>query len=137
MDKTAASPKTSRVDEARRAVDCDQTIEHFRDRGWMRVHQAFDAAPPAAMREVIWNRQARSGNHRHDRSTWTIERQQRLQKLKEDPAFRAVGSERLISVIGELLGTQSYEKPKRWGAAFIAFPSKAEWGVPARGWHID
>ena len=131
------SPQTSRADEAWRAVDCDQTIEHFRERGWMRVHRAFDAAAAAAMRDVIWNGLARSGIDRHDRSTWTIERPTNLQKLKDDPAFRAVGSERLLSVIGELLGTQSYEKPRRWGAAFIAFPSKAKWGVPTRGWHCD
>ncbi|MDB5444271.1 MAG: hypothetical protein JWP73_2647 [Phenylobacterium sp.] len=140
MDKKAASPnspQTSRFDEAQRAVDSDQTIEHFRDRGWMRVHRAFDAGAAAAMREVIWNGLARSGIDRHDRSTWIVERPQKLQKLKENPAFQAVGSERLLTVIGELLGTQSYERPRRWGAAFIAFPSKAEWGVPARGWHID
>jgi phytanoyl-CoA dioxygenase PhyH len=118
-------------------TDYDQTTQHFRERGWMRVRQAFDADAAAAMRDVVWNGLARSGIDRNDRATWTVERPQKLQKLKDHPAFQAVGSARLLGVIGEILGTQRFEPPKRWGAAFIAFPSKAPWRVPSRGWHID
>lgn len=70
-------------------------------------------------------------------STWTVERPEKLQKLKEHPAFKAVGSERLVTTIAAVLQTEAYEKPSRWGAVFLAFPSKDEWVVPARGWHID
>jgi ectoine hydroxylase-related dioxygenase (phytanoyl-CoA dioxygenase family) len=44
---------------------------------------------------------------------------------------------RLLRAIDAVLETQAYEKPKRWGAIFVAFPSQEEWGVPASGWHID
>jgi len=132
MNKAPISPLSPAAPSAG-----DQTIGHFRERGWMRVRGAFGRDAAAAMRDVVWNTLARSGIERHDRSTWTIERPQKLQKLKDDPVFQAVGSERLMGVIAELLGVAALEPPKRWGAAFIAFPSQDVWGVPMRGWHAD
>jgi hypothetical protein len=115
----------------------DQTIEHFRVHGWMRVHKAFDSDAAAAMRAVVWDGLAEVGVLRDMPSTWTIERPGKLQKLKGHPTFNAVGSERLLRTIDIILETQSYEKPKRWGAIFIAFPCMDKCGVPASGWHID
>lgn len=118
-------------------LDHDQALEHFRVHGWLRLHQAFSADAAAAMREVVWDGLAETGVRRDAPSTWTIERPGKLQKLKEHPAFNAVGSDRLFGMIDAILETRAYEKPKRWGAVFIAFPSKDAWGVPAGGWHID
>jgi ectoine hydroxylase-related dioxygenase (phytanoyl-CoA dioxygenase family) len=115
----------------------DQTIEHFRVHGWMRVPGAFDSAEAAAMRDVVWDGLADVGVQRDAPATWTIERPVKLQKLKEHAAFKAVGSARLLAAIDAILETQAYEKPKRWGAIFVAFPTEAEWGVPASGWHAD
>ena len=67
--------------------DFDQTLEHFRDRGWMRVREAFDADDAAAMRDVVWNGLAAFGFRRDAPSTWTIERPPKLQALKDHPAF--------------------------------------------------
>ena len=103
----------------------------------MRVRQAFSAGAAAAMRDVVWAGLAGAGIRRDAPSTWTIERPTGLQTLKSDPAFGAVGSERLLATIGDLLETRSFEKPKNWGALFIAFPSQGDWGVPASGWHTD
>jgi len=115
----------------------DQTPEHFRVHGWMRVPKAFDSAEAATMRDVVWHGLADVGVQRDAPATWTIERPVKLQKLKDHPAFNAVGSARLLAAIDVILETQVYEKPKRWGAIFVAFPTKDEWGVPASGWHID
>ncbi len=115
----------------------DQTLEHFRIHGWMRVPAAFGAAEGAAMREIVWRGLAEFGVQRDAPETWTIERPVKLQKLKDHPAFDAVGSARLLDTIGAVLETPAYAKPKRWGAVFPAFPSKDEWRVPASGWHID
>ncbi len=115
----------------------DQTLEHFRLHGWMRVHQAFSADDAARMRDVVWAGLEGAGVRRDAPSTWTIERPARLQNLKGDPAFEAVGSERLLGAIDALLETRSYDRPKTWGALFIAFPSEGEWEVPASGWHTD
>ena len=115
----------------------DHALEHFRVHGWMRVPQAFSADEAARMRDVVWAGLADAGIRRDAPSTWTIERPVKLQKLKDDPAFQAVGSEPLLAAVEAILETRSYEKPKTWGALFIAFPSEGEWEVPCSGWHID
>jgi hypothetical protein len=89
------------------------------------------------MRDAVWNALAHVGIYRDRPSTWIVERPARLQHLRTDPVFRAVGSKLVLAAIDAILGNQRYETPRDWGALFIAFPSNARWGVPSRGWHID
>ena len=89
------------------------------------------------MRDVAWDGLLDMGIQRDASTTWTVERPTKLQKLKDEPAFNAVGSRRLLAAIDAVLETKAYEKPKRWGAIFVAFPTKEVWGVPPSGWHID
>ncbi len=115
----------------------DQTVEHFRVHGWMRVPNAFSADEAAAMRDVVWHALENVGIERDDPSTWTKERAEHLQQLKGDPVFRAVGSKRVLDLIDVLLESQSYVLPKNWGALFIAFPTDRDWEIPRSGWHCD
>jgi len=115
----------------------DETVEHFRVHGWMRVRAAFSADEAAAMRAAVWRALAPVGVSQHDPSTWTDDRPAHLQELKSASAFFAVGSARLLEAIDAALEGQAYEAPKNWGAVFLAFPSKQPWTVPADGWHID
>lgn len=115
----------------------DQTIQHFRDHGWMRLPQAFDADAASAMRAAVWNALANVGIRQDRPSSWTVERPEHLQALKDDPVFGAVGSERLLAAIDAVLDGAPYPTPKNWGALFIAFPTQSRWGVPTSGWHID
>ena len=115
----------------------EQTVEHFRVHGWMRVPGVFDSAEAAAMRDAVWDGLADVGVQRDAPATWTVERPVKLQKLKDHAAFNAVGGGRLLAAIDAVLETQAYERPKRWGAIFVAFPTEDEWGVPASGWHVD
>jgi ectoine hydroxylase-related dioxygenase (phytanoyl-CoA dioxygenase family) len=114
-----------------------ETGEHFREHGWMRVPAAFSVGEASAMRDVAWRALARVGITQNDPSTWTRERPEHLQHVKDDPAFLAVGSARLLEAIDEALEGQTFEKPKNWGALFLAFPSSEAWTVPSRGWHAD
>jgi ectoine hydroxylase-related dioxygenase (phytanoyl-CoA dioxygenase family) len=101
------------------------------------VPGAFDRAEAAAMRDVVWRGLADVGVKPDAPATWTIERPVKLQELKDHPAFNAVGSASLLAAIDAILETEVYEKPKRWGAVFVAFPTKDEWEIPSRGWHVD
>ena len=118
-------------------ADNQETVEHFRVHGWMRVRAAFSVGEAAAMREAAWRALAKVGIQQSDRSTWTKERPEHLQDVKDDPAFRAVGSARLLKAIDAALEGHTYETPKNWGALFLAFPSHDAWNVPSRGWHAD
>jgi hypothetical protein len=117
--------------------DDEDSIEHFGVRGWMRVRAAFSGDEAAAMRTAVWRALADVGISRNDPTTWTKERPEHLQQVKDDPAFQAVGSSRLLKSIDAALEGQAYERPKHWGACFLTFPSSQAWSVPARGWHID
>jgi hypothetical protein len=89
------------------------------------------------MRDVVWQALAATGTMRDDPTTWQVERPCHLQHLKSDPAFRAVGSERTLTAIEEVLGGQPWRRPSDWGAFFIVFPTGRPWNVPSDGWHID
>jgi ectoine hydroxylase-related dioxygenase (phytanoyl-CoA dioxygenase family) len=117
-------------------ADNQDTFEHFCVHGWMRV-RAFSVDEAAAMRAAAWRALADAGIRQSDPSTWTRERPDHLQHLKDDPAFRAAGSAQLLQAIDGALEGQAYEKPKNWGAVFLAFPSPHAWSVPFGGWHID
>lgn len=112
-------------------------VAHFRTHGWVRVPDAFSAADAAATRDLVWDRLTHNGIRRDDRSTWTVERPVGLRALKDHRAFAAVGSQRLRIAIDTLLGKGAYEWPKRWGAVFVAFPTREPWSIPVAGWHID
>lgn len=113
-----------------------QTIEHFRAFGWMRV-SAFSADAGLLMRESVWQALSAIGIQRDRPDTWTQERPSHLQHLKTDPVFEAVGSPCLFAAIDAIFDGQSYQRPKDWGAFFIAFPTAQKWCVPDSGWHID
>ncbi len=112
-------------------------MEHFRTHGWLRIPAAFSAAEASAMCDVIWTALAKAGIRRHDPSTWTTSRPQHLQHLKTNPAFQAIGNERTLQAIDEVMEGQPWQKPRDWGAFFLQFPFGTEWDVPSTGWHID
>ncbi|MGC2332679.1 MAG: phytanoyl-CoA dioxygenase family protein [Candidatus Acidiferrales bacterium] len=113
------------------------TLEHFRTYGWVRIRAAFSAEDAAAMCDVIWSALAGVGIRRNDASTWTKARPERLQHLKRDPVFRAIGSAHTIRAIDQVLEGQPWQKPSDWGAFFLQFPTGSEWDVPSTGWHLD
>jgi len=89
------------------------------------------------MCDVIWAALAKVGILREDRSTWTVARPEHLQHLKSEPVFQAIGSDRTVGAIDEMLEGQPWEKPRDWGAFFLQFPTGREWDVPSSGWHLD
>ena len=89
------------------------------------------------MRDLVWRTLAAVGIQREDPSTWRTERPDHLQHLKSAPVFRAVGSERTLAAIDDVLDGQPWRRPRDWGAFFIVFPADREWTVPTGGWHLD
>lgn len=114
-----------------------QFLAHFHEHGWARVPLAFDAEAAQGMRDCVWRALGDAGIHRDQPSTWTVERPPRLQHLKNDPVFQRVGSPTLLSAIDAILDGARYERPKNWGAFFLAFPGRTPWRIPTSGWHID
>jgi hypothetical protein len=118
-------------------LSSDQTLEHFRERGFMRVRAAFSDHEAAAMRAAVWRVLQRSGIRENDPATWSTERPTHLQALKDDPVFGGAWGQRTRAAIGEILGSVSCLEPRSWGGFFITFPSAGEWNVPSSAWHAD
>jgi hypothetical protein len=112
-------------------------LQHFQTSGWIRVRGAFSADAAAAMCTVIWGALSKVGIIRDDPSTWTKTRPEHLQHLKKNPVFRAVGTDRTLGAIKQLLEGQDLPMPRNWGAFFLHFPTGGEWSVPSTGWHLD
>jgi hypothetical protein len=112
-------------------------LEHFADRGYVRLTGAFTSDEASAMRDVVWTALERDGILRDDPKTWTVEAPSHLQHLKSHRAFRAVGSRRTVAAIDQLLGAGAWQHPSDWGAFFIMFPTTRVWNVAARSWHAD
>ena len=115
----------------------ERSLRHFREHGWLRVPGAFESEAARAMRHCVWRGLENVGIHRDLPSTWTVERPANLQHLKDDPVFQRVGSHALLAVIDAILEGVPHEKPKNWGAFFLAFPVSTPWRIPTGGWHID
>jgi hypothetical protein len=115
----------------------EETLQHFRDHGWVRVRGAFSVDAAAAMRAVVWQVLAHAGIREDDASTWTTERPAHLQRVRQAAAFRTVGSARVLRAIDAAFEGLPYERPEEWGSAFVAFPTPQAWNVPSGGWHID
>jgi Phytanoyl-CoA dioxygenase (PhyH) len=113
------------------------SLEHFRNHGWVRVPAAFHAEDAARMCDAIWDALAKVGIRRDDSSTWTTARPEHLQHLKGNPVFRAIGTERTVGAIDDVLEGQPWERGSDWGAFFLQFPAGREWDVPSTGWHLD
>ena len=112
-------------------------LDHFRTFGWLRIRAAFGADDAAAMCTVIWSALESVGIHRYEPSTWTKTRPEHLQHLKSDPAFRAIGTDRTIGAITQVLEGQALPMPRDWGAFFLHFPTSGSWDIPSTGWHLD
>ncbi len=115
----------------------ESDLEHFRTFGWVRVHGAFPADAAASMCRAIWEALDRVGIIRDDPATWTKTRPEHLQHLKSHPAFRAIGTERTLASIREVLAGRNLPLPNNWGAFFLHFPTQGDWRVPDSGWHLD
>ena len=118
------------------AAIAESEMNHFQTHGWVRISGAFSAHEAAAMRDVVWRALASVDILRDDPTTWRKERPDHLQHLKSDPAFRAVGSERTLAAIDEVVGSQTWRRPSDWGAFFLLFPPGGH-GSTRRWRHLD
>ena len=88
------------------------------------------------MRDVVWRTLEREASARRPR-TWVNESPSNLQSLKGDDVFKAIGSDRTLNAIDDVIGTRKGTQPSDWGAYFLLFPTRRVWNVPWKAWHLD
>lgn len=114
-------------------------LDRFRERGFVRVPQAFDPSLARALHDVVWDELADSFEiERHDRSTWRTPPKS-PQGAKVHPLNERLPDERFLGIIGDLLGHDDWQRPPAWGGFLVTMPEAAgtRWNVPKALWHWD
>jgi hypothetical protein len=101
------------------------------------VPGAFTGDEAAAMRDVVWRALESQRFHRDHPNTWVNESPSNLQSLKGDDVFKAIGSDRTLAAIDEVIGRGRWTQPSDWGAYFLLFPTRRVWNVSSKAWHLD
>ncbi len=122
-------------------VISDTDIDHFIERGYVRVEAAFPREAALRAQEDVWERLAGFGVEHNDPATWT----QPMVHLKENldtPAFRACKTQRLKDVVEDLVGkdrwlTRDVDYGWGWWPVNFALGADGPWEIPIEGWHWD
>jgi hypothetical protein len=112
-------------------------IQRFERDGYVLVRQAFSRADGLAMEQRWWSElEDTRGVRRDDRSSWR-QIPGNLKAAKRDPIQARILTERVSGVVDDLLGRDTWSRPKDWGVTLVSFPQPGSWDVPARFWHWD
>jgi hypothetical protein len=118
-----------------------EQIEHFQERGYVSLKEAFSREQALKAQAFLWERLAERGVQREDRATWT----QPMAHIKEsfsDKVFQACHTELLGDAVEDLVGVRRWracDASSYWGWWPVNFALGADepWTVPTRGWHWD
>ena len=103
----------------------------------MHIKAAFSQTAADAMQTLVWDFLDKRNNiNKNDPTSWPKNVILKLQELKTEAAFQAIGSDITISVINDLLGEDRWKKPKDWGQFLVTFPETDTWTIPS-DWHTD
>lgn len=116
-----------------------RTTDAFGESGFVRVDQAFSPGDAKAMCDVMWGIFAREfGIEQSDPSTWNRPFKKRpLVEAGSLLQFDGLLTDRVATVIDDVLGEGSWQWPADWGEFLITFPNASSWSLPAAGWHQD
>lgn len=116
-------------------------LETYEANGYVRLTEAFDRAAANSMAEFVWARMEElHGVRRDDPSTWNApDPWTGLNRFKQDPVFRAVGSSVVSAAIDNLLGSGCWKRPPAWGGFLVKFPDHTHqgWTLSKTYWHVD
>ncbi|NHN35394.1 hypothetical protein [Paenibacillus agricola] len=125
----------------------DAQVQHFIEKGWVKLEQAFPRENALAAQDVVWNYfKQQFGMDKHDRSTWKKPRIhltniQETQKFYDRPEFMVCNTELLFDAIEDLVGRgrciNTGVPNARFGTMAVSVYSDVPWDVPTTGWHYD
>ncbi len=116
-------------------------VEHFMERGWVKLEQAFAMEDALAGQDFVWRQLSLRNIKKDDPSTWTTP----LVHIQENYAseeFDRCNSQRFKDAIEDLVGMDRWALKGftvMWGWWPVNFSEGAEvpWDVPLDGWHYD
>ncbi|WP_274648706.1 hypothetical protein [Paenibacillus humicola] len=119
----------------------DAQVEHFIERGWVKLEQAFAEEDALAAQDFVWRQLSLRNIRKDDPSTWT----QPLVHIKENYAseeFNRCNTQRFQDAIEDLIGLDRWALKGfmvmwGWWPVNFAEGSDIPWDVPTTGWHYD
>lgn len=112
----------------------------FFAKGYLILPQII-AEAATGFEDFVWDCLAQlRGVRRQDPQTWDLDAPWvGLKKYKEAEILQGIGSDQLCEAIDDLLGPNTWDKPRHWGGFLVNFPDTdpASWYIPNTGWHVD
>jgi hypothetical protein len=113
-------------------------LDELRTRGLTYIRTLISSEQAAAIEDRIWTFLARRGIDRADRSTWPPGGlMSNVQGLRQAGVFAPFANDVLFAVVDQLLGPNTWTRPRQEGQALISFPQPDPWEVPHKTWHFD
>lgn len=122
-------------------------VESFRQKGYVRLREAFPRQAALAIEDFMWSELERlHGFRRDDRSTWKIPGRQRilpgdlkLNDSKDAAVYRPIASQKLLGAYAQLAGEWAIRGKQSWGGFGVTFPEApgTSWRLRASDWHLD
>jgi ectoine hydroxylase-related dioxygenase (phytanoyl-CoA dioxygenase family) len=113
-------------------------LDELRTRGLTYIRALISPEQAASIEDRIWEFFARRGIDRTDRSTWPPGGlMSNVQGLRQAGVFAPFANDALFDVVDQLLGRNTWAKPRQEGQALISFPQSDPWEVPHKTWHFD
>ncbi|MFC5650027.1 hypothetical protein ACFPYJ_13035 [Paenibacillus solisilvae] len=113
----------------------NEQVQHFREKGWVKVEQAYPREEALKVQDFLWDELAKRGFNKEDPSSWT----EPVVRLGDyvNPVTDGLNSDRLTGAIEDLLGEGRWQCGQdrhnvSWGGFIINFGPE----VPG-GWHYD
>jgi hypothetical protein len=115
-----------------------EQLDELRTRGLTYIRALISAEQAAAIEDRIWTFLARRGIDRDDPSTWApAGLMSNVQGLRQAGVFAPFANDALFAVVDQLLGHNTWTRPRQQGQALISFPQPEPWEIPHKTWHFD
>lgn len=125
------APGTARL--ARPKVLSQEQVEHFLERGWVVLEEAFPRDLAPRLEPLFWQHLQ---ERRDDPGTWRQEGVLIKVNIGDEPAPQVV-TERYQRAVDDLCGAGRARLDRRLGYAPVRFPGFSSWPWRATGWHVD
>ena len=111
-----------------------EEIDSFEALGYLHVPEAFPREAALRMQDFMWDQlKRRHGFERDNPSTWAMKKWHpalwtalKLNRTRDHPVYKAIGSDRLMGAYGDLLGNELASYKQSWGPFRVVFPEQTE-----------
>lgn len=112
--------------------------ERYLRTGWVQIPAVVPVSACRSVAEALWKvLESDHGMRPEDRGSWRTELPRRLGRRLPAEILAPLATPALIALIDDLLGADTWSRPRLWAQPLPVFPTPGPWDVPSGGWHLD